>query len=138
MKFLYKNCAIHPRIFFRDFQNKISVNIPIIIYDGSAGGGSLYHKNHDRTLININICAHIHYPWSKKWQFFLKTGYYTIRLVLYFKQNKHHSGQEKKIRVAIHKLITRYMIHILIIDFQYFFKECHTYDNKTKKVFFYS
>ena len=137
MKFLYKNCAIHPRIFLEIFKTK-SVWIFQLLYDGPAGGGSLYHKNHDRTLININICAHIHYPWSKKWQFFFKkSGYYTIRLVLYFKQNKHHSGQEKKIRVAIHKLITRYMIHILIIDFQYFFKECHTYDNKTKKVFFY-
>ena len=33
---------------------------------------------------------------QKNDNFFLKTGYYTIRLVLYFKQNKHHSGQEKK------------------------------------------
>ena len=96
--------------FLEIFKTK-SVWIFQLLYDGPAGGGSLYHKNHDRTLININICAHIHYPWSKKWQFFLKkSGYYTIRLVLYFKQNKHHSGQEKKIRVAIHKFITRYII----------------------------
>jgi len=70
---------------------------------------------------------------QKNDNFFKKSGYYTIRLVLYLKQNKHHSGQEKKIRVAIHKLITRYMIHILIIDFQYFFKECHTYETTKQK-----
>lgn len=75
---------------------------------------------------------------QKNDNFFLKNRLlHNQTSVVLFKQNKHHSGQEKKIRVAIHKLITRYMIHILIIDFQYFFKECHTYDNKTKKVFFY-
>ena len=57
--------------FLEIFKTK-SVWIFQLLYDGPAGGGSLYHKNHDRTLININICAHIHYPWSKKWQFFLK------------------------------------------------------------------
>ena len=68
--------------------------------------------------------------------FFKKSGYYTIRLVLYFKQNKHHSGQEKKNKSG-NPQIDHSVHYILIIDFQYFFKECHTYDNKTKKVFFY-
>ena len=64
--------------------------------------------------------------------FFKKTGYYTIRLVLYFKQIKHHSGQEKKNK-SVNPQIDHSVHYILIIDFQYFFKECHTYDNKTKK-----
>ena len=66
--------------------------------------------------------------------FFKKTGYYTIRLVLYFKQNKHHSGQEKKnksgnpqIDHSVHDTYFNYRFSI------FFFKECHTYETTKQK-----